>query len=69
MKKKLTIKDINKKLIDYPQPVSGCDAQYTWLLEEREKLLGNNRKIVDRVENDHKFSVNTEEYKKKDQRI
>ncbi|WP_440909694.1 hypothetical protein [Candidatus Pelagibacter sp.] len=64
-KNKLKLEKINKELSEYPQPVSGCDAQYTWLLQQRENLLGNFRKIIDRVENDHKFSVDTEEYRTK----
>ena len=58
-KNNMSLDDINRELRNYPQPVSGCDAQYTWLLQQREQFLGIDRKIVDRVENDHKFSVDT----------
>ena len=61
----MKLKQINKEILNYPQPISGCDAQFTWLLQQREILKGNKRKIIDRVENDHKHSVNTEKYKTK----
>ena len=61
----MKLKQINKEILNYPQPISGCDAQFTWLLQQREVLKGNKRKIIDRVENDHKYSVNTEKYKTK----
>jgi len=61
----MKLKQINKEILNYPQPISGCDAQFTWLLQQREVLKGNKRTIIDRVENDHKYSVNTEIYKTK----
>ena len=59
------LKNINEQISNYPTPIAGCDAQFTWLLQQREILKGNKRKIIDRVENDHKYSVNTEKYKTK----
>jgi hypothetical protein len=61
----MKLKQINKEILNYPQPISGCDVQFTWLLQQREILKGNKRKIIDRVKNDHKYSVNTEKYKTK----
>lgn len=66
MFRKMTLDEINRKIKEYPQPISGCDAQFTWLLQQRENILGHNRKIIDRIENDHKYAVNTEINKIKD---
>lgn len=29
---------INRELADYPSPITGCDAQYNYLLEQRTML-------------------------------
>ncbi len=51
----MTLKEIIAEIANYPTPVSGCDAQYTWLLQERERLTnpGSGHVIIDRVNNDH----------------
>ena len=30
---------IQTEIADYPSPISGCDAQFNYLLEERQKVL------------------------------
>lgn len=30
---------LNAEISDYPTPISGCDAQFNHLLEERQKVL------------------------------
>ena len=29
------LNEINQELADYPSPITGCDAQYNYLLEQR----------------------------------
>ena len=29
------LNEINQELADYPSPITGCDAQYNFLLEQR----------------------------------
>ena len=29
------LNEINQELADYPSPITGCDAQYKYLLEQR----------------------------------
>mgnify|MGYP001249117261 FL=1 len=32
------LNQINQELADYPSPITGCDAQYNYLLEQRTML-------------------------------
>ena len=32
------LKALNEKIANYPTPIAGCDAQFNFLLEEREKI-------------------------------
>ena len=32
------LKVLNEKIANYPSPIAGCDAQFNFLLEEREKI-------------------------------
>ena len=35
---KMTLKEINQKIRDYPKPIAGNDSYFNWLLEEKGKL-------------------------------
>ena len=55
----MTLDEIKEAIRQYPTPISGCDAQYTWLLQERLRLTNpdSDYEIVDRVNNDHIHNV------------
>ena len=33
-----TLEEINEELKNYPSPITGCDAQYSFLLSEKNRL-------------------------------
>ena len=35
---KMTLKEINEEIRNYPTPIAGCDTYFNWLLEERRRL-------------------------------
>ena len=35
---KMTLKEINEEIRNYPTPIAGCDTHFNWLLEERRRL-------------------------------
>ena len=35
---KMTLREINEKIINYPRPIAGCDTHFNWLLGERKRL-------------------------------
>ena len=44
---KMTLKEINEEIRNYPIPIAGCDTHFNWLLEERlrlEILINENKK-------------------------
>ncbi len=32
------LKNINQQIANYPTPIAGCDAQFNFLLEEKERI-------------------------------
>ncbi len=40
---------INAEIAAYPTPISGCDAQFNYLLEERQKVIEALRVLDERV--------------------
>ena len=35
---KMTLKEINEEIRNYPKPTAGCDTHFNWLIEERRRL-------------------------------
>tara|TARA_B100001167_G_scaffold106703_1_gene65282 strand:+ start:338 stop:547 length:210 start_codon:yes stop_codon:yes gene_type:complete len=39
------LKELNEEIRYYPSPIAGCDVQFDWLLEERNRLTNQLKKV------------------------
>ena len=37
--KEMDLEEIKEEIKNYPTPIAGCDVNFNWLLEERDRLL------------------------------
>ena len=37
--KEMDLEEIKEEIKNYPTPIAGCDVDFNWLLEERDRLL------------------------------